>query len=486
MSYAETDYLIIGAGAVGLAFADTLLSENSDCHITLVDKHPRPGGHWNDAYGFVALHQPSATYGVNSMPFPYQRIDTSGANAGLHSLATGAQVLAYFENVMNERLLPSGRVAYYPSSEFLDRNSDSGIAKIRPLLSSSEINIKVRRKLVDATFYQTSVPSTHRPNFAIEGSVDIIPPNDLFQLWKRQDPEPAHFVVLGAGKTAMDTVIWLLQQGVDADNISWVRPRESWLINRAYVQPTEAFFESVMEMQTALLETAGIAEDSSDLMHRLGEQGYYLRVDPTVEPTMFHYAIISEGEIELLRTVARVIRKGRVHCVRPGELEFSDSRESVPEQSVFIDCTASAVPFSVRGTHPGPIFNGDRIVLQPVQVPLVVLSSAIAAYLEAACDTDEERNAMATPAPLTDSPATFAYGQVINMMNRGAWRGHPGMMKFLANSRLDLTTGTIAALTQANSPKLAALQQFGAAVKAHMPAFINLGMQAKAVHESEA
>lgn len=63
----ETDYLIVGAGAVGLAFADTLLDEDPDCHITIVDKHARPGGHWNDAYSFVALHQPSATYGVNSM-----------------------------------------------------------------------------------------------------------------------------------------------------------------------------------------------------------------------------------------------------------------------------------------------------------------------------------------------------------------------------------------------------------------------------------
>jgi cation diffusion facilitator CzcD-associated flavoprotein CzcO len=61
-----TDYLIVGAGAVGLAFADTLIDEDTASHITIVDRHARPGGHWNDAYSFVALHQPSATYGVNS------------------------------------------------------------------------------------------------------------------------------------------------------------------------------------------------------------------------------------------------------------------------------------------------------------------------------------------------------------------------------------------------------------------------------------
>mgnify|MGYP000633106950 CR=1 FL=1 len=61
MADLETDYLIVGAGAVGLAFADTLIDEDPDCHITFVDKHAKPGGHWNDADGFVALHQPSGT-----------------------------------------------------------------------------------------------------------------------------------------------------------------------------------------------------------------------------------------------------------------------------------------------------------------------------------------------------------------------------------------------------------------------------------------
>ncbi len=54
----DTDYLIIGGGAVGMAFAD-VLHETQD-RIVLVDRHAAPGGHWNDAYPFVRLHQPSA------------------------------------------------------------------------------------------------------------------------------------------------------------------------------------------------------------------------------------------------------------------------------------------------------------------------------------------------------------------------------------------------------------------------------------------
>ena len=59
-----TDYLVIGAGAMGMAFADEIINMsggtgNDDTEIVLVDRRANPGGHWNDAYGFVRLHQPS-------------------------------------------------------------------------------------------------------------------------------------------------------------------------------------------------------------------------------------------------------------------------------------------------------------------------------------------------------------------------------------------------------------------------------------------
>jgi cation diffusion facilitator CzcD-associated flavoprotein CzcO len=44
----ETDYLIVGAGAAGMAFADALIAD-SDADVVLVDRRHRPGGHWNDA-----------------------------------------------------------------------------------------------------------------------------------------------------------------------------------------------------------------------------------------------------------------------------------------------------------------------------------------------------------------------------------------------------------------------------------------------------
>jgi len=75
----EADYLIVGAGATGMAFADTLLSE-SQATMVIADRYHRPGGHWNVAYPFVRLHQPSFFYGVNSRPLGSGAVDAQGFN----------------------------------------------------------------------------------------------------------------------------------------------------------------------------------------------------------------------------------------------------------------------------------------------------------------------------------------------------------------------------------------------------------------------
>ena len=482
MTMHETDYLIVGAGAVGLAFADSLLDEDPDCHITFVDKHAKPGGHWNDAYGFVALHQPSAFYGVNSMAFPGETIDTHGPNAGLHALASGTEVLAYFEKVMNLRLLPSGRVAYHRLAAYTGRDAE-GIATIRGVLSGEETRIRVRRKLVDATFYQTSVPSTHKRAFAVDDGVRIAIPGDLPALWHTPEAIPETFVILGGGKTAMDVGVWLIEAGVAPERIHWVRPRDSWINNRKYVQPGEDFLGAVIENQLAQLDACRKAQSGEEMFALLEKGGHMLRIDPEVTPEMFHYAVISEGEIALLRRITQVIRKGRVTRISAGKLHFGEVTHDVPDGALHIDCTARAVPFAAAD-NAGPQFRGDTIVLQPVLVPLVTFSAALTAFLEAHWDDDATKNQLARSAALTDSPATYPYAFMLNLMNRGTWSQTPEISAWLAKSRLDPTGPTVARMIAASDPRLAVLSGFREAVMAAMPDVIRLGMAAKALHES--
>ena len=77
----ETDYLVVGAGALGMAFVDELIA-HSDADVVVVERRHRPGGHWLDSYPFVQLHQPSTNYGVNSTPLGQDRIEPDGMDAG--------------------------------------------------------------------------------------------------------------------------------------------------------------------------------------------------------------------------------------------------------------------------------------------------------------------------------------------------------------------------------------------------------------------
>jgi NAD(P)-binding Rossmann-like domain len=349
MNSIETDYLVIGSGAVGLAFTDTLLDE-SDAHVTIVDRRGKPGGNWNDAYSFVTLHQPSAFYGVNSMELGSRRKDTIGLNKGLYELASGPEISGYYDRLMNHKLLPSGRVAYHPMCNHL------GDGEFESILSGERTRVHVRRKLVDATCFSPSIPSTHTPRFEVAPGVRLVPPNALPRLWadQRQGSLPRRFVVVGAGKTAMDAAVWLMQAGASPDTIQWVMPRDSWLINRITTQPAVEFFNEAIGGQADQMEACARATSTDDLFLRLEACGALMRIHPERTPTMFHLATIAPGEAEVLRRIRDVVRLGRVQAITSDQMLLDQGRVPVAPGTLFIDCTASAV--EPRPTQ--PIFRG--------------------------------------------------------------------------------------------------------------------------------
>ncbi|AWW75827.1 hypothetical protein CD351_15460 [Erythrobacter sp. KY5] len=481
MSSQATDYLIIGAGAVGLAFADTLIDEDPDCHITIIDKHVAPGGHWNDAYSFVTLHQPSATYGVNSMELCPDRVDTHGHNAGMYPLAKHSEILAYYSKLMSERLIPSGRVAYHSLTEYIGKDASTHTA--RHILSGEEIAFDVRRKLVDATWFKTSVPATHKPAFDIAEGTRFAIPGDLPGLWKDTQNLPQHYVVIGGGKTAMDTAVWLLEAGVSPDRIDWVRPRDSWMFNRKLLQPAKHHIEDLIRFQVDLAECAASSETGDEMFAKLGERGTMLRIDPEVTPKMFHYAVISEAEIALLRQITNVHRGRHVTALEPQAMVLGDDRIELPEDTIFINCTATAVPFEQRDNQ-RPFFEGDLVTLQLAQTPFVPYSASLAAFLEANFETDEKRNALCPPAPLTDATDTYPYAVMANLMSTAILSNNEKTNAFNAKSRLHPTGPAVAEMIAKGDPRLAELSKVAPAIQANMPGIIQLGMKAKALHEA--
>ncbi len=442
----ETDYLVVGSGAVGLAFADTLLTE-SDARITIVDRHGKPGGHWNDAYAFVTLHQPSAFYGVNSMPLGSGLKDTHGLNAGLYELASGQEVCGYFDAVMRQRLLSSGRVDYYPMTDY------RGEGRLVSLLSGEETRVEVRRKTVDATWFGSSVPSTHTPAFTVAEGVRLVTPNALPHLAQSGGPVPERYVILGAGKTAMDVGLWLIGAGVPADRITWVRPRESWLLNRLCTQPGEEFFHDSIGAQARAFEAFATAPSADALFEQLEAAGNMLRIDPSVRPQMFHYATVSAGEVEVLRRITDVIRQGRVRAIEAGGLRFDAGFVPVAAGALYIDCTASAVT-----RRPAvPVFDGDRITLQMIRMPAPTFSAALAAWIEVHIADEARRNELCTPCPLPDTVADYPQTELANLRNQLIWSSEPELRRWIRDSRLDGFGKVARAVTPDQTDRVAVL-----------------------------
>ena len=230
----HADYLVIGAGAMGMAFTDVILTE-TDATVVIIDRRSAPGGHWNDAYPFVHLHQPSAFYGVNSTELGSGRIDTFGPNEGLYELASGPEVVSYFDQVMRRQFIESGRVQFFPMSDH------SGGSAFTSLVSGQKFEVDAGT-VVDARYMNVTVPATRDPDFAVADDARCVPVSQL----PKHAADADRFVVVGAGKTGMDACLWLLDNGASADSIRWVMPRDSWLLDRTNIQPTGPFYESTV------------------------------------------------------------------------------------------------------------------------------------------------------------------------------------------------------------------------------------------------
>jgi putative NAD(P)-binding protein len=425
----ETDYLIVGAGAAGMAFADALIA-GCDMDIVMVDRRHSPGGHWNDAYPFVRLHQPSANYGVNSRALGTDSIDTTGPNAGFYERATGVEICDYFRRVLEDHLLPSGRVRFFGGCDYVESGSNEHTFTSR--LNGTTTTVRVRRKVVDSTYLETSVPATHTPAFTVDSDVQLIPVGDLVAL---SEP-PAGYTILGAGKTAMDACNWLLDNGVDPDRIRWVKPRDAWLMDRASLQPLDLVV-STIEGFSLGVEALGQAENVDDLFCRLEARGQLFRLDPTVEPTMFRGAILCQAERESLQQIERVVRQGRVVHLGADRVVLEDGAIPTDRGEVHVDCTA----YGFRAAPARPIFEPGRITLQSLMGGFTTFNAALIGFVESARDDDAEKNRLSPPTPQPSKAIDWISVYSGSLRSFAAHSAEPDLMAWLEHSRLSVTRG---------------------------------------------
>ena len=423
----KADYLVIGAGAMGMAFTDVLLTE-TDATVVLVDRRGRPGGHWNDAYAFVRLHQPSAFYGVSSRKLGTDSKDATGWNRGLFELASGSEVMAYFDHVMHQQFLPSGRVQYFPMSEC------NGDRSFRSMVSGEQLDVDCS-KVVDAAYMNVTVPSMRGPSYEVAAGMRCVALNEL----PHTTAPHAGYVVIGAGKTGMDACLWLLAQGVDADAITWIMPRDSWLLDRTNIQPYADFFDITMGGMALETELIAQAESVDDLFARLEEHGRLLRLDPAVKPTMYRCATVTRAELEQLRRIRNVVRMGRVQSITEDQIVLEHGTLATSPGALHVDCTADGLE-----CRPAlPVFDGERITLQSVRTCQQVFSAAFIGHVEAAYRDEATKNELCTPIPHPNSDLDWLRCSLANTLNGLRWGDDQELAQWLGGCRLNVLASVL-------------------------------------------
>jgi NAD(P)-binding Rossmann-like domain len=425
----ETDYLVVGTGAAGMAFTDALLS-HSDATVTLVDRRHAPGGHWIDAYPFVRLHQPSAFYGVSSVPLGRGTVDATGINAGFHEMAGADELRAYYAQVMDQHFLPTGRVHHLPCSNHAI--GPEGRHLVTSRLTGEVGEVRVRRKLVDASYLEGRIPATSPPPFDVAEGVRCVAAGDVARV---ADP-PERYVIIGTGKTALDTCVWLLTQGVPASAIQWVRPREAWWVNRRFNQPAEGlpdFFAGVGLQLKAMARATSV----DDLFARLEADGLFLRVDTTVTPTMSRGAMLSEAELFLLRQIGDVVRRGHVRRIERDRIVFDGSSVPTSPDTLHVHCAAVGLARPALR----PIFEADRVTLQPLFWGFACYPAALLGVVEATISDTAEKNRLCPPIRYWDEPRDYLSSYLALMAHDRARAAHPAVVAWAKGTRLNPMSG---------------------------------------------
>lgn len=461
------DYVVVGAGASGMSFVDTLLSHSSEpLSIVLLDKRTAPGGHWNDAYGFVTLHQPARNYGVESTP-----LESGIKHPEL--LASREEVLAYYRTLLDTWRANGHDVDFVGGAAYDFASSTYTTAD-----GSTATVAAPARKVVDARFTENDLPLHVRPKFAYNAeAIDLIPPNELPERDAAAARE-ARYCVLGAGKTGQDTVLYLRRVlKVPLEHILWVMPTPVWITARDPPPTTKQitcmeFIDVALEAHAAAGAPADAAAGDAFLQRafeRLEADGRIYRIHPTAPPGKFMDATLNAEEVALLRECAPSIctGKGRVASIGDdGALTFAggevvplpwagaaDGTPSPP--TTFVHCTAGAFNFGASAAEAArPIFTSDdRITVQEVfQFPGFCFNGAVIAWLEcqSQMSRDEKNRLCEMPPPADGPPAAPPLGPVagnlgpltaghpllVSLRNLRRWYATPGMGEWLHSLRL--------------------------------------------------
>ena len=268
----------------------------------------------------------------------------------------------------------------------------------------------------------------------------------------------AAYTVVGSGKTGMDAILWLLENGVPPPRIRWVMSRDAWLMNRANFQPGLENFERSVGSNADQFDAIGAASSVSELFEELEARELLLRIDRTVQPTTYRCAVVSQTELAQLRRIEDIVRLGHVRSLEPTRIVLDRGAVPAEPDTLYIDCSASAIVLPPAL----PVFDGDRINLMMVRTCQPLFSAAVIAYVESHVADPAEKNAMCAVVPSPEQPIDWLRMWLVSLANGARWRQHAGLSAWLMQCRLNSFAVYMRGVKPDDTDKLALVHSVGA------------------------
>ena len=101
------------------------------------------------------------------------------------------------------------------------------------------------------------------------------------------------YLIIGAGKTGLDAILYLLDKGVNRDKIHWVISNDCWFLNRSYFVP-DKIAGFMKELSGSIL----IKKDMNDACASLEKKGIFTRLDLNIWPSRMRFATVCLEEMK--------------------------------------------------------------------------------------------------------------------------------------------------------------------------------------------
>lgn len=166
---------------------------------------------------------------------------------------------------------------------------------------------------------------------------------------------------------------------------------------------------------------------------------------------------MSYPELEQIRKIEGIIRKGRVLEIRSDEIIFEGGGSYTPDpDTLYVDCTADGL----AKRTPVPVFQGNLITLQSVRPCQQVFSAAFIAHIETTYSGDDEarKNSLCRVVPHPNYANDWFVTQYLADVATERWSVEPKTLDWLQSARLDLVNGPTGLAPLAKDPAERAAQ----------------------------